>query len=128
MATPTVKGLDEVVVGAVGLAKHASSAGDGPGNSTITTATKSAVEESLRDSVYALAVKQVVKSGWKSRTWRLVGALCFTILLQLALIELLWQVSTCSGGTAASLCLSLLRLCLHLHLPCCRRSALGESM
>lgn len=91
MATPSAKDLSEVVVDAgcvTGcLSKQASSARDG-----LDSRNCSAVEEHLGDSVYALAVKQVVRSGWKMWTWRILGALCFTIVLQLALIGLLWQV------------------------------------
>jgi hypothetical protein len=51
-------------------------------------------EEHVRcsDSVYALAVTKVVKTGWHLGTLRLVGALLFTVFLQLALVGLLWQV------------------------------------
>jgi hypothetical protein len=46
------------------------------------------------DSIYALAVTKVVNCGWHLGTVRLVVALFFTVFLQLALVGLLWQVST----------------------------------
>jgi hypothetical protein len=46
------------------------------------------------DSIYALAVTKVVNCGWHPGTVRLVVALFFTVFLQLALVGLLWQVST----------------------------------
>lgn len=44
------------------------------------------------DSIYALAVTKVVKTGWHLGTVRLVAALFFTVFLQLTLVGLLWQV------------------------------------
>lgn len=52
------------------------------------------VEEQVHrcDSIYALAVTKVVKTGWHCGTLRLVAALFFTVFLQMALVGLLWQV------------------------------------
>jgi len=51
----------------------------------------------LSDSIYALAVTRVVRTGWHTGTFRLVGALLFTVFLQLALVGLLWQVQNGAG-------------------------------
>lgn len=63
-------------------------------DTSASTEQSTVVESNLGSTIYALSVKQVVRTGWHKGTWRLVFALLFTIILQMALIGLLWQVSS----------------------------------
>lgn len=63
------------------------------------------------DSIYALAVTRVVKTGWHSGTFRLVGALFFTVFLQLALVGVLWQVQHGVGIASSGNSCSALQYC-----------------
>lgn len=55
---------------------------------------RTVVEDNLGTTIYALSVKQVFLTKWHGCTWRLALALLFTIILQLALVGLLLQVSS----------------------------------